>query len=263
MITNPGAKRWAIFNVAVILGAWAATAASLHAGELDGVGQLVVSVAPGWNSTMGRLQRFERAGREWRAVAPPIPVLYGKNGLVWGRGVFGTDEPGPHKAERDGRAPAGVFRIGKIYTSDATLPAGADFPYRTITKGDAWIDDPAHPQYNQHVVVDPANPPAWFERQKMRHGDFAYRWLVEIRHNADPPVPGAGSAIFFHIRRGPQRPSAGCTVMAEGDLVALIRWLRASQRPHYVLLPQAEYLAKWRAWGLPAPEAAGALLATP
>ena len=36
----------------------------------------------------------------------------------------------------------------------------------------------------------------------MRSGDFAYHWLIEIRHNSDPPVPGAGSAIFFHIRRG-------------------------------------------------------------
>ena len=57
----------------------------------------------------------------------------------------------------------------------------------------------------------------------MRSGDFAYRWLVEIRHNADPPVPGYGSAIFFHIRRGPSRPSAGCTTMAEKNLVELIR----------------------------------------
>ena len=179
---------------------------------------------------------------------------------MWGRGVLGTDEPGPHKAERDGRAPAGVFRIGKIYTEDPALPAGADFPMRTIGRGDAWIDDPKHPQYNQHVVIDPANPPPWFEKQKMRHGDFAYRWLVEIRHNSDPPVAGAGSAIFFHIRRGPQRPSAGCTTMAQDDLVSLIKWLRAEHRPHYALLPKSEYLAKWKAWGLPSPEEAALLL---
>jgi len=259
MIAKIGAKRWTTFKAA-FLGAFALSAASLRAGELDGVGQLIVSVAPTWNSSSGKLQRFERAGREWKAVAPPVAVLYGKSGLVWGRGVYGTNEPGVHKTERDGRAPAGVFRIGKIYTDDAALPAGADFPYRTITKGDAWIDDPKHPQYNQHVVIDPENPPPWFEKQKMRHGDFAYRWLVEIRHNSDPPQPGGGSAIFFHIRRGPTRPSAGCTTMAESDLVSLIRWLRAGQKPHYGLLPQAEYVAKWKAWGLPSPEAAAALV---
>ena len=238
----------------------AITPGASRAGDLDGAKQLVVSVAPTWDSVNGKLQRFERAGRGWKAVAPPVAVLYGKGGLVWGRGVFGTEEPGTHKVERDGRAPAGVFRIGTIYTYDAALPAGADFPFHTVGAGDAWIDDVTHPQYNQHVVVNPALPPAWFEKQKMRHGDFAYRWLVEIRHNSDPPAPGAGSAIFFHIRRGATRPTAGCTTMAEENLVGLIRWLRADQRPHYALLPRAEYEAKWKAWGLPSPQEAAALL---
>jgi L,D-peptidoglycan transpeptidase YkuD (ErfK/YbiS/YcfS/YnhG family) len=87
----------------------------------------------------------------------------------------------------------------------------------------------------------------------MRPGDFAYRWLIEIRHNSDPPVPGAGSAIFFHTRRGVTRPTAGCTTMAKEDLVRTITWLKAAARPCYALLPQAEYEQKWRSWNLPAP----------
>jgi L,D-peptidoglycan transpeptidase YkuD (ErfK/YbiS/YcfS/YnhG family) len=248
-----------------ILGAVGRVAASFlgfsaMGAELDGVGQLILAVAPTWDSNAGKLQRYEREGGGWKSVAPSVPVLFGKNGSVWGRGVLGTDERGPHKTERDGRAPAGVFRIGKIYTYDTALPPGSDFPFHTVTNADAWIDDVTNPKYNQHVTVDPANPPAWFEKQKMRHGDFAYRWLVEIRHNSDPPIPNGGSAIFFHIRRGPQRPSAGCTTMAEENLIELIRWLRAGKRPHYALLPKAEYTAKWQAWGLPSPEVAADLL---
>ena len=235
--------------------------ANTFAGEIGGdVQQLIVSIAPSWDSSTGRLQLFEREGRGWKAAGAPWSVLYGRTGLIWGRGVLGTGEPGAHKLERDGRAPAGVFRIGTIYTYDAALPAGAKFPFHTVGPGDAWIDDVSHPDYNRHVVIDPAKPPAWFEKQKMRHGDFAYRWLVEIRHNSDPPVSGAGSAIFFHIRRGPARFSAGCTTMAESDLVKLIRWLRAESRPHYALLPRSEYEAKWKAWGLPSPEEAAGLL---
>jgi L,D-peptidoglycan transpeptidase YkuD (ErfK/YbiS/YcfS/YnhG family) len=234
--------------------------ASLCAGELDRAQQLIVSVAPTWDSSTGKLQRFERVGRDWKPVAPPVNVLFGREGLVWGRGILGTDEPGRHKAEKDWRAPAGVFRVGTIYTYDKALPPGSDFPFHTVTSGDAWIDDVNHPDYNKHVTVDPAKPPPWFEKQKMRHNDFAYRWLVEIRHNSDPPVAGAGSAIFFHIRRGPQKPSAGCTTMAEEDLVSLIRWLRAGkQPPYYALLPKSEYTAKWKEWGLPSPDAAAAL----
>jgi hypothetical protein len=48
--------------------------------------------------------------------------------------------------------------------------------------------------------------------------------------------------------------------MAESNLVKLIQWLRAGKKPHYLLLPKAEYLAKWQAWGLPSPDEAAALL---
>jgi L,D-peptidoglycan transpeptidase YkuD (ErfK/YbiS/YcfS/YnhG family) len=225
------------------------------AGVPDDCTQLIVGIAPDWNSMRGQMQLFERSpGANWTPVAPPHPVLFGKHGLAWGSGVVGQNENGLRKTERDGRAPAGIFQIGKIYTYDAQLPPGADFPFHQVTKADAWVDDVKSPDYNRFVTIpDPAKPPPWFEKQKMRHNDFAYRWLVEIRHNSDPPAPGAGSAIFFHIRRGESRPSAGCTTMAEPDLVKMITWMRAARQPCYVLLPQAEYDKKWQAWHLPAP----------
>ena len=217
--------------------------------------QLIVGIAPDWNSMKGQVQLFDRApGGKWEAAASPWPVLFGKQGLAWGIGLAGQSENGLRKTERDGRAPAGVFRIDKIYTYDAQLPPGADFPFHQVTTADAWVDDVKSADYNRFVTIpNPAKPPPWFEKQKMRHNDFAYRWLVEIRHNSDPPVPGAGSAIFFHIRRGVSRPSAGCTTMAEPDLVKMITWMRASRHPAYVLLPSAEYDRKWQGWNLPAP----------
>jgi L,D-peptidoglycan transpeptidase YkuD (ErfK/YbiS/YcfS/YnhG family) len=215
--------------------------------------QLIVGIAPTWDSMKGKLQRFNMTSEGWRTAGPPVPVLFGKSGLAWGRGLISEQDQGPVKTEHDHRAPAGVFRIGTIYTYDRSLPSGADYPFHTVGEGDAWVDDVHDPRYNQHVIVDPQNPPPWFEKQKMRSGDFAYRWLVEIRHNADPPLAGRGSAIFFHIRRGPSRPSAGCTTMAETDLLELIRWLRASANPAYVCLPRSEYLKHWKSWGLPDP----------
>ena len=233
--------------------------AAAATGRADGVPddctQLIVGIAPGWNSMRGHLQRFERTpGGNWSPVAPAVPVLFGKKGIAWGSGLAGQNENGLRKTERDGRAPAGIFRIGRIYTYDAQLPAGSDYPFHQVTTADAWSDDVSSPDYNRFVTIpDPANPPPWFAKQKMRHNDFAYRWLVEIRHNSDPAVPGADSAIFFHIRRAVDRPTSGCTTMAESDLVKLIAWLRASRRPCYVLLSAAEYETKWRNWHLPAP----------
>ena len=249
----------AVFRRGLFAAALLGALTGAPAQKIDGsVKQLIVSVAPSWTSSSGKLQLFERDGKTWRAAAPPVRVFYGRNGLAWGRGVL-QGENGPQKVERDKRAPAGVFALGKIYTYDTALPDGADYPFHTITERDAWIDDPTLPEYNRHVIIDPRNPPPWFEKQRMRLNDPPHRWLVEIRHNADPPVPGAGSAIFFHIQRGPDRPSAGCTVMSQSSIIQLIRWLRASARPHYVLLPADEYRARWKVWGLPSPEEAAAL----
>ena len=226
-------------------------------GRADGVPddctQLIVGIAPTWNSMHGRLQLFERArGEAWKSVSADVPVLFGKDGVAWGSGLAGQAESGLRKKERDGRAPAGVFRIGKVYTYDAQLPPGSDYPVHQVTRTDAWVDDVNSPDYNRFVTIDdPSHPPPWFEKQKMRHNDFAYRWLVEIRHNSDPPVPGEGSAIFFHIRRGVNRATSGCTTMAEGDLVRLVTWLRADRHPCYVLLPAAEFDKKRRSWNLP------------
>ena len=241
-----------------LLTALAVFSAIAHApadGVPDDCTQLLVATAPGWNSTTGELRMFERQrGGKWVAQGGAIPVLFGKNGLAWGTGLAGQNESGIRKKERDGRAPAGVFRIGKIYTYDSKLPSGAEFPFHQVTTADAWPDDPTHPDYNRHIrIPDPANPPPWFEKQKMRHGDSAYRWLIEVRHNSDPPVAGDGSAIFFHIRRGETRPTAGCTTMAESDIVRVMKWLRASRKPVYALMPSAEYKAKWQAWNLPEP----------
>jgi L,D-peptidoglycan transpeptidase YkuD (ErfK/YbiS/YcfS/YnhG family) len=225
----------------------------------DDVRQLVVSVADTWNSQKGRLMVYERAAAaaSWTPVLPrAIPVLYGKSGLAWGYGVL----PVPHgkggvpsKREKDRRAPAGLFRIGMLFGYAAAAPQGVQNPYYQVTARDCWIDDAAHPAYNRHIVVDPNAPPAWYQKQRMRLGDFAYEWLLEIRHNADPPVPGHGSAIFFHIRRGVSTPTHGCTTMARSDLLTILRRLRPALKPHYLLLTKAEYTARIQSWGLPAP----------
>src|ERR1700730_4129573 len=141
-----------IFRV-FVLGALIISGSSGYAASLpDDCTQIIVGVAPNWDSMRGTLQLFERSrGGPWAAVSAPFPVLFGKSGVAWGTGVAGQDEPGLHKKERDGRAPAGIFRIGKIYTYDANLPPGGDYPFHQVTDADLWSDDPRSPNYNRHV----------------------------------------------------------------------------------------------------------------
>jgi L,D-peptidoglycan transpeptidase YkuD (ErfK/YbiS/YcfS/YnhG family) len=215
--------------------------------------QLIVAISPGWNQHRGFLVGMERKGDSWKPAGPAVPALLGRSGLAWGRGIKGQLEVGARKTEGDGRAPAGLFALGRLYGYAAEPPEGTTLPYHQVTAADAWIDDVRHPDYNKHVRVDPQNPPAWFASQRMRLGDDAYKWKLEIRHNSDPIIAGAGSAIFFHVRRGENRATAGCTTMEEETLVSLIQWLRADARPLYVLLPRQEYLRVWKSWNLPDP----------
>lgn len=219
------------------------------------VRQLIVAQAADWNANTAVLQCYQRpsARAPWQAVFPqPVPVLLGRSGLAWGRGTFSPPQNGiPPKVEKDWRAPAGIFQLGLLFGYAPAPPGGTRWPYHQVGPWDAYVDDSTSPHYNRHIRVDPRNVPAWFEKQRMRLGDAAYKWMLEIRHNQNPAVPGRGSAIFFHVRRGPTKPSAGCTTMAEADLVKLIRWLDPQASPHYVLLPRADYQALRAAWRLP------------
>ncbi|PTX94756.1 hypothetical protein DB346_22365 [Verrucomicrobia bacterium LW23] len=217
--------------------------------------QLVVAVAADNNTNNGILRMFTRTEKGWRADSEAIACLFGKNGMAWGRGLHAPQE-GLQKQEKDGRTPAGRFKIGKCLGQEDALPKGATWPYQRVTERDAWVDDPTLPHYNQHVRLGAdEKAPAWFEKQRMKIGDFAYHWLLVIEHNTSNIVPGAGSAIFFHIRRGETRPTAGCTTMARGNLERLLVWIRPAGRPEFVVLSKPDYLRLWKEWQLPDPEA--------
>lgn len=219
--------------------------------------QLIVATAPDTESYQGHLRLFSRANSAspWKPESDYIPTLYGRNGLAWGRGLH-PPQAGLQKKERDGRAPAGRFKIGMIIGNDPALPTGAVWtPYLQKTERVAWVDEPAlSSYYNRVFILQPGEPiPVWFERHRMKLNDPAYHWLVVVEHNYPNPQPGAGSAIFLHVRRGESRPSAGCTVMARDDLERLILWLRPEAKPEFVLLSRPDYVKRWQSWDLPAP----------
>jgi L,D-peptidoglycan transpeptidase YkuD (ErfK/YbiS/YcfS/YnhG family) len=215
--------------------------------------QLVVSIAPDWNSFQGEARRYTKSpSGKWVQEGKSWPVLFGKNGLAWGRGLH-EPQAGLQKREGDGRAPAGRYAIGFAMGYEPALPSGnLGWKYHQVTERDAWIDDPLLPNYNHlYTLKSGERPPIWFERQRKRLGDDAYHWKLLIEHNYHRAIPGAGSAIFFHIRRGEARPTFGCTTMARERMEELLCWLDPKGKVEYVLLPKSEWLRLKTAWGLP------------
>jgi L,D-peptidoglycan transpeptidase YkuD (ErfK/YbiS/YcfS/YnhG family) len=128
------------------------------------------------------------------------------------------------------------------------FPEGSHgWEYHQVTERTAWVGNPELPEYNHLVVLPPGAPePAWFQKERARLGDPAYAWKVLIEHNYPEAVPGLGSAIFFHFRRGENIPSAGCTTLPPEWMEKLVRWLDPAKRPEYVLLPLETY-REWAA----------------
>lgn len=249
----------AIAMTALALAACAGTGAR-RGGDATVAMQLVLVTTADWNATQGQLRRYQRDGGRWRAVGEPVAVSIGRTGSAWGIGLRpAPDDGGPVKREGDGRAPAGAFAIGTAFGYAARADTG--LAYAAMSASDYCIDVPASPLYNR--IVDTAREqPRDVEgsTEPMRRdlhadGDQRYRQGFVIEHNP-ARVPGAGSCIFAHLWKAPGETTAGCTAMSDPHMAQLLAWLRPDSHPVFVLLPQAQYRGLWRAWDLPAPDAA-------
>lgn len=206
--------------------------------------QALVVVTDDWDATSAMLQRYEResADAPWRPVGTAIAAVVGRTGLAWGRGVHGAPPaPGPVKREGDGKAPAGIFRLGTAFGyAPADEARWIRLPYVQSDAGVECVDDSNSHHYNRLVDRDAIAAPDWTSHEEMRRDDHLYQLGIWVDHNAAPTEPGGGSCIFLHVWRAPGEPTIGCTAMELRDLRALLRWLDPRARPVLVQAPRAE-----------------------
>jgi L,D-peptidoglycan transpeptidase YkuD (ErfK/YbiS/YcfS/YnhG family) len=215
---------------------------------------LLLAIPAGWGSTETELQLFRRKSSEnsWTAAASPKSVHLGRHGLAWGRGLHPTQE-GIQKREGDRKSPAGAFLLGSILYGYANRLSFPGWRYHCVTERDLWIEDPASLNYNRHLMLPPREPfPANHLFDQMRQEDPAHALKLFIRHNAPPDAqPGRGSAVFFHLTRGSNSTTTGCTSMNEEDFASLLNAFSPADKPVYVLLPRSEYDRLRKDWKLP------------
>jgi zinc D-Ala-D-Ala dipeptidase len=204
--------------------------------------QCLVVVANDWRAKTGTLRTFDRTNSrsDWRMRGRAIPVVLGKKGMAWGRGLveFG---PGARKVEGDNKAPAGIFRLGPAFGYAPRSGARwVKLRYVPLTKNSEGVDDPRSRYYNQLVDRTKIARVDWRSSEQMLRADVLYKWGIVVAHNS-PAKPGAGSCIFLHIWKNSSTATVGCTAMAERDLVALLRWLDPAKRPVLIQMPRKEY----------------------
>lgn len=229
-----------------------------NAGQ-PGVGdslQMLVVTTKDWDDLHGTGQRYERSksNRNWRQAGGSFPVVVGKTGLAWGRGLQPDTRgkaDGPVKHEGDGKAPAGIFRLTLSFGYSSEPLPGARLQYIALTPSVECVDDPKSSRYNelfdtQGVARD------WSSSEQMRRNGEFYRWGVFVAHNTGPAISGAGSCIFLHIWGGRDEGTVGCTAMEPANIELLLRWLDPAKHPVLVQLPAAQYARYLNAWSLPA-----------
>ncbi|MGJ7518838.1 L,D-transpeptidase family protein [Pseudomonas baetica] len=215
---------------------------------LDDSQQLIVVTSKHWDDIQGTAQRYERHGDTFEKYEASFPVVLGKNGLAWGKGLNNVEDfQGPIKQEGDGKAPAGLFKLGTAFGYAAV--ADTRLSYLPLTSSIECVDDSQSKRYNQLVDGSTVDKD-WSSSERMRRNDELYRQGVFIEHNT-PASPTAGSCIFLHIWRGPTTPTRGCTAMAPADIARLFSWLDPRQSPLLVQLPEAQYEQLRERWKLP------------
>lgn len=204
--------------------------------------QVLLTLTPSWEDSAGKLQRFERElGGKWEKTGSAVPVMIGRTGLAWGVGMHEDhQDDAPQKVEGDGKATAGIFSLGTAFGYAQEAPESVSYPYRVAGENDFFVDDAGSAEYNQWVQLGEEELPGerWKSFERMRRPDTAYQWGVVVDHNTDPAAPGRGSAIFLHVWKSPQTPTAGCTAMDEANMLGLLEWLDPAKSPLLIQIPE-------------------------
>jgi D-alanyl-D-alanine dipeptidase len=214
--------------------------------------QCLVVVADDLNAQTGVLHAFERTSSRsgWQSHGGVIPVVLGKKGLAWGRGIINFNSA-MRKVEGDNKAPAGIFRLGPAFGyAPKSAARWIKLPYVRLTRNSEGIDDPRSRYYNKLIDRSRVATVDWGSSEQMLRADNLYKWGVVVAHNPSA-TPGAGSCIFFHVWKNSRSATAGCTAMAEPDLVELLRWLDPRKRPVLIQMPRLIYEACRAKFNLP------------
>lgn len=217
--------------------------------------QLILVLTEDWNSNTGSLKLFERNSfdNNWTLINKPFEIAIGKNGLAWGYGLHGNKlSDYKSKKEGDGKSPAGIFSLGSVFGyAKQDEVKFLKMPYIYSHSKCFCIDDTNSEFYNLIIDSNYVSNADWNSREKMKLKNNLYKWGITIENNTSPRIKGNGSCIFFHIWDENNKPTTGCTVMPEKNLLEIIKWLDKSKNPLVVQLPKNEYKKLKFVWKLP------------
>lgn len=134
----------------------------------------------------------------------------------------------PIKKEGDGKSPAGIFKLGEVFSYHSLNKLR--MPFVQVDTNFYCVDDANAAYYNRLVVKDTATAP-YNSFEYMKRKDNLYEYGVWVLYNSNPVEAGNGSCIFIHIWRNENNGTAGCTAMSKNNILKLIYWLEKKKNP--------------------------------
>ena len=210
--------------------------------------QLIVVTSDSWNKIEGKMNVYEYHSDVWKSVLKDIPIVTGRSGMAWGKGLHSSDlNKGRLKKEGDGNSPAGIFYLSGLFGYD---DISSKMNSMKVDQQTFCVDDSKSAYYNQIVKTDTVRKD-WASAETMRMKSDVYKYGIFVDYNIKPAIPEMGSCIFMHIWSGSASPTAGCTAMKEADILNLIDFLDKKKNPLLVQVPSEEYDKMKRIYKLP------------
>jgi len=197
---------------------------------LSGSNQVLYVTTGNADAIQGTMILYERKNvhKPWKKK-DSFPVVVGRAGLAKDpQTVIPFSNTMPAKKEGDGKSPAGIFKLGDVFSYHPLHHLR--MPFVQVDTNFYCVDDANAAYYNTLVVKDTAT--ATFNSfEYMRRTDDLYEYGVWVLYNSNPVIAGNGSCIFIHVWRNDHSGTAGCTAMLKENIQRLIHWLDNKKNP--------------------------------
>ncbi|WP_409291973.1 SH3 domain-containing protein [Peribacillus sp. SCS-37] len=184
--------------------------------------QLILVTTNGYTTTAAGIKTFEKDSKGKWVQKMSVRGYVGKKGIGKGK-------------EGDAKTPAGKYTISTTFGQKGN--PGTKMPFRKITSDDVWVDDSNSKLYNTWQSRRKTQG-QWKSAENMNHRLYTNGFVIDYN---TARVPGAGSAIFFHVGSS---YTLGCVATAESNVVSVMKWLDPSKKP-VIIMTAAQDLNKY------------------
>ncbi|MGV2939717.1 L,D-transpeptidase family protein [Mesobacillus sp. LC4] len=181
--------------------------------------QIILVTSNGYSSYNAKIRTYEKVDGKW----------YERMNISGFLGKYGFADV---MKEGGKESPRGKYSIGTAFGRYEN--PGTKLPYQRITSDDVWVDDPSSNLYNTWQKAS-ANNGQWNSAEKMDIPLYNYGFV--INYNTEKRVPGAGSAIFFHVGTN---YTLGCTATSQNQVISILKWLDPAKNPAIIQTPESE-----------------------